>query len=584
MLILTARGANAVDSGSWEICANTPMILGRNKLVDCSVAWDEQVSRRHAAVTLDGDHLVVRCLSGARNPIRMDGRAHRQVTVALGQGFQIGSTRFAVASTHPSQPSLSIMDEVPATAGNTTSILMMNSADVRLEKVSKKAASLWSANSETELAERALQILAEVLSGADLLVALSCTDAKSASRPQIIHWQKNKRGVTAAVSRRLISDVINKGETAIEVESDMYGDPIKAGRFSCCIPVKSEADVQWCIYMSGDFGPRCQYKEFLRPQDLKTDASIAEMVAHLVGAIRSVRSLENKFDGIRQFFSPSVLESISSKNSGADLAPRETDVVAIYCDLRGFSRMVSNASDDLHSLLRRISAALGIMTQSIIEHQGVIADFQGDSALGFWGWPIALTDGPISACRAALQIRRVFELAASDVDGELDGFHVGIGIATGRAIAGRIGTRDHAKIGIFGPVVNLASRLEGLTKKVGATILMDDYTAETVRAELRTDEGRCRPIGRLQPVGFDDAVSVSELLPPESESAISNQDIDNFSDAVSAFQSGDWDTCRGLLGTLPANDRPRDFLLVQIASQNYQPPSDWSGIIKINSK
>lgn len=246
--------------------------------------------------------------------------------------------------------------------------------------------------------------------------------------------------------------------------------------------------------------------------------------------------------------------------------------------------MVSRSSDDLHGLLERISDALGVMTRTIIEHEGVIADFQGDSALGFWGWPLDLTDGSLPACRAALQIRQFFEQANERSDGALKGFRVGIGIATGRAIAGRIGTRDHAKIGVFGPVVNVASRLEGLTKKTGASILMDAQTATAAADGLLHYEGRCRRIGQLLPAGFEEPLDVSELLPRESESPISNTDIDTFASALASFQAGEWDQCRQMLARLPAEDRTRDFLLVQMASQNYQPPADWSGVIRLESK
>ncbi len=312
---------------------------------------------------------------------------------------------------------------------------------------------------------------------------------------------------------------------------------------------------------------------------------MTELVAHLAGAVRSVRAMEHRFDGVRQFFLPQLLEKVSGVGAGAtSMSPRETDITVLYCDLRGFSRMVSRSSGDLHRLLQRISEALGVMTHSIIEHQGVIADFQGDSALGFWGWPLALTDGPLPACRAALKIREFFERANLDSHASLKGFHVGIGIATGRAIAGRIGTRDHAKIGVFGPVVNVASRLEGLTKKTGASILMDHGTAQAAADGLFADEGRCRSLGRLLPAGFDEAIEVSELLPPATDSPISDDDVKVFGQALNAFQQGDWDHCRQLLARLPADDRTRDFLLVQIASQSYQPPPGWSGVIRLDSK
>ncbi|MCP4171070.1 MAG: adenylate/guanylate cyclase domain-containing protein, partial [Fuerstiella sp.] len=139
-------------------------------------------------------------------------------------------------------------------------------------------------------------------------------------------------------------------------------------------------------------------------------------------------------------------------------------------------------------------------------------------------------------------------------------------------------------IGIFGPVVNIASRLEGITKKVGVSILMDESTASVARRSLPRNEGRCRPIGVLQPAGFDHPIAVSELLAPESQSIISDTNIENFRDAVQAFRKGQWSRCRKLMSDLPAEDKARDFLLVQIASHNYEPPAGWSGVIALDSK
>jgi adenylate cyclase len=95
--------------------------------------------------------------------------------------------------------------------------------------------------------------------------------------------------------------------------------------------------------------------------------------------------------------------------------------------------------DDLFQLLATVKNALGLMANGIVESDGAIADFQGDAALGFWGWPMPLPDGPVPACRAALSIVIAFE-KKSNCDGMLEGFSVGIGIAHGVAIAGEIGT------------------------------------------------------------------------------------------------------------------------------------------------
>ena len=584
MLILKAEGDLPDQQATWEIDSGRPMLLGRSIENDCSIPWDPCVSRKHARVSLKGGCLSVCCLPDVPNLIWKSGSSSMQTVLSAGDSFRIGMTRFAVSERKKQTQVVNIVDH-DSSSQNHASSIMMGTADARLAVVSHSAAALWTASTDKMLAQKSLEILAQVLTFADVLAVVCSSSDRKPRRPDVIHCQVNQQGATPTVSRELVSQAVTENNTAMQVDLDQDGAPVRSGKWSFCVPVRSDAASRWCICIGGTFGPASDYGPFLTAEKLKPDVVITELVSHLAGAARSVRSMETAFEGVTQFFSPQLLEKFSAAGPDeSSMAPQETNITALYCDLRGFSRMVSKSSDKLHVLLKRISNALGVMTRTIIKHQGVIADFQGDSALGFWGWPLALTDGPLPACRAALQIQQLFEQTGEKPGEPLKGFHVGIGIATGRAIAGRIGTRDHAKIGIFGPVVNVASRLEGLTKKTGASILMDFTTAKAAKKGLDPEEGRCREIGELLPVGFDDAVKVTELLPPASSSVISDADITTFAKAVKAFRTGDWDVCRQLLSRLPADDRPRDFLLVQIASQSYQPPGDWTGVIRMESK
>ncbi len=79
----------------------------------------------------------------------------------------------------------------------------------------------------------------------------------------------------------------------------------------------------------------------------------------------------------------------------------------------------------------------------------MVGDFHGDAAMGFWGWPLPQTDAVVRACRAALAIRSAFE--AAEAGSPLADFRIGIGIASGRAVAGKIGTIDQVKVTVFGP-------------------------------------------------------------------------------------------------------------------------------------
>ena len=122
------------------------------------------------------------------------------------------------------------------------------------------------------------------------------------------------------------------------------------------------------------------------------------------------------------------------------------------------------------------------MTHHIREQGGVVGDFQGDAAMGFWGWPLPQPDAVPDLPRRPGRPRRV------------RGHHrlqAGIGVATGRAVAGKIGTVDQVKVTVFGPVVNLASRLEGMTKIIQAPILLDQATARMVRQPVPRRSPAC---------------------------------------------------------------------------------------------
>jgi len=133
---------------------------------------------------------------------------------------------------------------------------------------------------------------------------------------------------------------------------------------------------------------------------------------------------------------------------------------------------------------------------------------------GLLGWPLPQEDAVLRACKAALAIRAEYAAASCEDDHPLSDFRIGIGIATGRAVAGKIGTVDQVKITVFGPVVNLASRLEGLTKLLRAPILIDEMSARALRAQAPPTVARIRRVARVRPYGLDTPLEVCELLPP----------------------------------------------------------------------
>jgi adenylate cyclase len=342
----------------------------------------------------------------------------------------------------------------------------------------------------------------------------------------------------------------------------------------------------WGLYVTGRFVPGPPESGAPSdPTDLRDELKFTELVAAVLRSLLQMRHLQKQVAGLTQFFAPAVLDAVAGDDPHRVLAPREAAVSVMFCDLRGFSRESEKYAHDLMGLLERISEALGVMTYHILDQGGVVGDFQGDAAMGFWGWPLGHTDIVARACRAALAIRAKFEASAKRAGDPLADFRMGIGIATGRAVAGRIGTVDQAKVTVFGPVVNLASRLEGMTKIFRAPILLDETTANVVGEKLGPDYARLRRVAKVKPYGLDTTLTVSELLPPvDILPELQDDDLTAYERALDAFLAGHWTEAFDLLHQVPPNDRVKDFLTVYIAQHNRTPPANWNGVIELTSK
>ena len=164
-------------------------------------------------------------------------------------------------------------------------------------------------------------------------------------------------------------------------------------------------------------------------------------------------------------------------------------------------------------------------------------------------------------------------------------FKAGVGIGTGRAVAGKIGAVDQVKITVFGPIVNLASRLEGMTKILRAPILMDEKTAQMAKKQVPPTLARQRRLAMALPLGLKEPLLVSELLPPVSEyPLLTDEHLADYEAAVDAFMAGDWRKTLELFNRVPAEDRCKDYLMMFIAENDRTPPPGWDGVLAMKSK
>ncbi|MFV2065498.1 MAG: adenylate/guanylate cyclase domain-containing protein [Pirellulales bacterium] len=589
MADLIAQGTAPADRWRRPLPLDETVQLGR-EAADLTTAWDDQISRVHAKLCYQRGRLVVHKHPDARNAIFFRGSEQETFTLNPGQYFVIGRTTFTLMD---DRVTVSVDAREPM-ARRTFSVkhlqdLQFRNVRARLEVLSRLPDVISGAASDTELLVRLTNMLLAGIPAANAVALVHVADG-AAGPVQILHWDRHlHHGKGFQPSEKLIREAIHRGESVLHVWSG-EGETQFTVRddvdWSFCTPVEGEACRGWAIYVAGSFSSSGDAPTpATDAADLGDDVKFTEIVASTLRSLRELRGLQRRHAGLSQFFSPVVLGTLASEDPDVALAPRETDVCVLFCDLRGFARASERSADDLLGLLHRVSSALGVTTHHILQEGGVVGDFQGDAAMGFWGWPLA-PDRPVEqACRAALAIRGELELAALSKDNPLSGFKLGIGIATGRAVAGKIGTVDQVKVTVFGPVVNLASRLEGMTKLLQAPILVDEPTADTIRQSVSRDVARCRRLAVVCPAGLDTSLTVSELLPPETTfPLLSDQHLAEYEAALDAFQAGEWPEAFRLLHRVPAEDRAKDFLTGYIARHNRTPPADWDGVIRLTAK
>jgi adenylate cyclase len=421
---------------------------------------------------------------------------------------------------------------------------------------------------------------------------------KRADFAGIIHWKDDNLQVTSSdgetsICQPLVVDAIQRQKLV----AHRWGSKAEAtypsdsrAVWAVCAPILASIDVEgdFAIYLSGMKAP---------VGNLQTDHALPSgqlafiaIVADILQQAHSLNNLAEQRKSIENFLPKNVLDQILTYGPSHVLKTEEVDAAILFCDLRGSSQFAEQRSHDLSAAWNTISEALSVMTEAITNQNGAIGDFQGDAAMGFWGWPLkpdganSLFGDVHSACQAADNLRERF-YKRSQKNGPLEGFACGIGIAAGPVVAGRLGTVDQSKIGVFGPAVNLAARLESMTKQIGASILIDGR-AHTVLSESGSNlAARLRFLATIQPVGMSAGIRVYELMPPvHSASALTKHQLKLFEYGRQSFEKGEWKNASEALQQLAvAEDGPSRFLL-GIINQMRTPPEDWNGCVVLNAK
>lgn len=190
--------------------------------------------------------------------------------------------------------------------------------------------------------------------------------------------------------------------------------------------------------------------------------------------IRSMFVDIRRRENLSRFLPRQVVDRVLA-SGGSTLHPVQREVTVLFSDIRSFTSM--SESMPPKEVLEFLDEYFGHMGQIVRGHEGMLNKFLGDGLLAVWGVPDNQADHAERALKAAMDMRRkMVELNEERAKGGVAAFKIGIGLHTGVVAAGMLGGADQREYTVIGDAVNLASRIEGLTKTVGTDILASETT------------------------------------------------------------------------------------------------------------
>jgi adenylate cyclase len=283
----------------------------------------------------------------------------------------------------------------------------------------------------------------------------------------------------------------------------------------------------------------------------------------------------------QQYVSPEVIRRLL--NDPERVKPRKTEVTVLFSDIRGFTTI--SESLDAQELADLLNAYLTEMTRIIFHHRGTLDKYIGDAVMAIWGAPFDEPNHAERCCFGAVNmLTRLAELQSSWREQGKPILDIGIGINTGVASVGNMGSSLRYGYTAIGDAVNLASRLEGLNKEYGTHILI----SESTQKELRTDQLMLREIDLIRVKGKLQPLTIYEILTPDLVANNGQELVTLFGVAREAYRRHDWLAAiaafESVLGRWPDDGPARIFLTRCVEYLAEAPDSNWDGVYVMKHK
>jgi adenylate cyclase len=269
-------------------------------------------------------------------------------------------------------------------------------------------------------------------------------------------------------------------------------------------------------------------------------------------------------------------EMLKATGGNFGLRGEDREMSVLFADIRGFTTISEglNATE----LVNMLNTFFTPMTEIIFNHQGTIDKYVGDLIMAFWGAPLKDKLHAKHAIESALEMQvKVKEMHATFAANHWPAIHIGIGINSGNMSVGDMGSRYRRNYTVLGDAVNLASRVESLTKFYGVDIMVTEAT------ETQQTKFVFRQLDRVRVKGKQTGINIYEVICKQADaSANLKQELETYHQALQHYFAQRWDDAFTLIAALHQqhpHTKIYKIYIERITEFKANPlPADWDGV------
>lgn len=496
MAELIAQSDNSNHRWRRRLDREVPVWLGRSG--SWSVPWDGMVSRRHARLVWNGEHLQVERLPEAGNPIFHRGQRVDDFSLTPGDFFVIGETTFTLA-----QSAVGATMQMPDPAREqlfsrqVLNEVKFRDAEKRLAILSDMPSLIEGAKSDQELLIRLVNV---IFGGVDRAISVAVVEVPAEGQGErrsveVLHWDRRfAQGESFQPSQRLIQSAVQKQQSVLHIWEDPQAlealtviDGAHDWAFVTPVASVEPQGRKLAIYVSGLLTSGRQPVDSISSiaSSLKEDIKFTELAASIAGSLVALQQVRDAQLSLRSNVPASLWHVWQDSESTAN-GPNWQELTCVFCRWVWPGRPVERESE-WETRFRQASRLSQAMSAAMLQRGGVLGASRGETVMGFWGWPVLRQQPATEGLATALELVQQWEGLASWGNADDQPPTLQIGVVTGMGMAGTMGAGQWSKPTVLGPVVDrghdLSDCWERCDSKVHSAIVLDGATRQRVWEE-----------------------------------------------------------------------------------------------------